>query len=319
MDARTTTKLIRSQRSGSETSSRLDTSRQATLTSGQLSMFDMGTLPDTASVISSPDLADGLAPSGSQDGQTISPCGPEAAHANRSRSPESEWATRIRAICGQRSAASSIGFVLQSSLESRLRARLLGSDLCDVTWKRWDTPWGQCLSRPRARVRTISETDTGLWATIRASDGAKGGPNMKFGAGGTPLPAMASQSIWQTPVADDALDRVAGKVNSRGEPKLSAQAIQASTWLTPSANEDAAGTVNGKMQHMLTQQAKASAIGTLGETESGGQLNPEFVSWLMGYPPEWLSCAPSETRSISGRQRNSSSRQSRPSMKSMLE
>ena len=24
-----------------------------------------------------------------------------------------------------------------------------------------------------------------------------------------------------------------------------------------------------------------------------GSLNPEFVAWLMGYPPEWLSCAPS--------------------------
>lgn len=37
-----------------------------------------------------------------------------------------------------------------------------------------------------------------IWATPRSSDGAKGGPNMTFGAGGTPLPAMAIQ-MWFTP------------------------------------------------------------------------------------------------------------------------
>lgn len=32
----------------------------------------------------------------------------------------------------------------------------------------------------------------------------------------------------------------------------------------------------------------------------------EFVCWLMGYPPEWLSCAPSATPSTCGRPRRSS-------------
>ena len=36
--------------------------------------------------------------------------------------------------------------------------------------------------------------------------------------------------LWQTPVADDAVDRQKGKVNSRGEPKLSAQV---KLWPTP--------------------------------------------------------------------------------------
>jgi hypothetical protein len=39
--------------------------------------------------------------------------------------------------------------------------------------------------------------------------------------------------LWQTPVADDSVNRKKGKWNSRGEPKLSAQVL----WPTPCANE----------------------------------------------------------------------------------
>ena len=55
-------------------------------------------------------------------------------------------------------------------------------------------------------------------------------------------------------------------------------------WPTPSANEDAAGTVDGKMQFMLTHAAKLSDPQG---TAAGGQLNPTFVEWLMGYPLGW--------------------------------
>lgn len=71
------------------------------------------------------------------------------------------------------------------------------------------------------------------WSTPKASDGPHGGPNQAYGSGGTPpLPAQAAQ--WQTPVADDQVDRLRGKINSRGEPKLSAQALQ---WPTPAARD----------------------------------------------------------------------------------
>jgi hypothetical protein len=69
------------------------------------------------------------------------------------------------------------------------------------------------------------------WSTPKATDGAKGGPGQSYGSDGMPpLPAQAAQ--WQTPVADDQMDRLRGKINSRGEPKLSAQALQ---WPTPAA------------------------------------------------------------------------------------
>jgi len=60
-------------------------------------------------------------------------------------------------------------------------------------------------------------------------------------------------------------------------------------WLTPSASEDAAGTTAGNMQRMLTHQAKESDPEG---TASGGQLNPTWVEWLMGFPPGFteLTC-----------------------------
>jgi len=85
-----------------------------------------------------------------------------------------------------------------------------------------------------------------LWSTPRSSDVEKGGPNMAFGAGGTPLPAQAACQTGQPP-------------SSNAEP-----------------------------------------------TASRGQLNPDFVCWLMGYPAGWLNYADSATPSSPKSRRKSS-------------
>src|SRR5690606_19945642 len=90
---------------------------------------------------------------------------------------------------------------------------------------------------------TLQNVVLSLWSTLRASDGAKGGPNMSFGAGGSPLPSQVSTG----------------------------------------ANTSNAPTDGG-----------------------AGSLHPEFAGWELGFPPEWIDCAPSETRSILVRQRSSS-------------
>ena len=51
---------------------------------------------------------------------------------------------------------------------------------------------------------------------------------------------------------------------------------------TPSANEDAAGTPQGKMQRMLGNCEEVRHTGT-------GTLNPTWVEWLMGFPLEWTA------------------------------
>ncbi|WP_338634625.1 hypothetical protein [Afipia carboxidovorans] len=66
-------------------------------------------------------------------------------------------------------------------------------------------------------------------------------------------------------VQDDALDRKGGKVNSRGEPKLSARAIQASAWPTPTTRDHKDGRycpnvpVNGLLGRMVWPTPTACA------------------------------------------------------------
>ena len=52
-------------------------------------------------------------------------------------------------------------------------------------------------------------------------------------------------------------------------------------FLTPGANEDAAGKPTGKMQRMLGNSPEVRNTGK-------GTLNPDWVEWLMGYPPDWI-------------------------------
>ena len=65
------------------------------------------------------------------------------------------------------------------------------------------------------------------------------------------------------------------------------------TWLTPTANEDAAGTPKGKMQKMLGNHPMIR--GTTPEEWKCGTLNPEWVEWLMGWPIGWTDLKPLAT------------------------
>ena len=89
--------------------------------------------------------------------------------------------------------------------------------------------------RLRTLERPIAGTGSGWLPTPSASSY---GSNQGGGAGRVvpvrpSLNTMANIGIWQTPVADDAINRKKGKFNSRGEPILSAQVKM---WPTPTVN-----------------------------------------------------------------------------------
>jgi hypothetical protein len=90
----------------------------------------------------------------------------------------------------------------------------------------------------------------------------------------------SSSPTWQTPVADDSVERTAGKFNSRGEPKLSAQVKQ---WPTPTARDWRSESCTPEVKAERDAHPRGKSL----PWEIGGSLNPTWVEGLMGFPPGW--------------------------------
>lgn len=265
------------QRTGSEILSQQDLFQQETLTTEALPKSAPAISVDTRNAISSLALADGSKPSPSPAGLGTGLCGPEAAHASHSPLLAIVAGSPTIATFGRNGFGSSASVALQSSLESKLRVRLNGSALCEVTWKPWATPWGQCLSKPRARIRTSSEIAFGLWPTMTSNAPAKNGYNEAGNSAGQVAIRKILLGLWPA---------VTVACASGGQKSRS-------------------GARKGEL--LLTGLVAATSKLLNVPTENGGQsLHPEFAGWEMGYRPAWLNCAPSETPSTRGRRQNSS-------------
>jgi DNA (cytosine-5)-methyltransferase 1 len=86
--------------------------------------------------------------------------------------------------------------------------------------------------------------------------------------------------MWATPTAAISQGSSAGNPNREKAGRDLRQDVR--MWPTPTANEDAAGTPNGKMQRQLGNHPDIR--GNTPEEWKRGSLNPAWVEWLMGYP-----------------------------------
>jgi hypothetical protein len=111
------------------------------------------------------------------------------------------------------------------------------------------------------------------WPTPRARDWK--GPGYEDDLPST----VARRAIWATPKATDA-DR-----GGRGDLIQQVRGNQSPSahFKTPTAAPFSHGGSGGELHKQVAP--------------SGGPLNPQWVAWLMGFPIDWTSLPPSETRS----------------------
>jgi len=187
----------------------------------------------------------------------------------------------------------------------RMAARLMADpDYCEpraAGWWIWGTMRnGERWERSTAAPRT-NETESGLWPT----------PCLP-GNGGTNGKAKLKRMLLHTPLASIATHGGPNQRDSSGRPGLQMAAM---SWPTPRSNDaekrgdfDATNPRNGLAGavKLATPQARDFRTGSKNRWEDpnrsrnlndqiGGQLNPTWVEWLMGWPLEWTALKPLET------------------------
>ena len=167
-----------------------------------------------------------------------------------------------------------------SSVRTYLESCELPLPTLSRTWSVRRITWSCLILKLRLSALRTEGKESSLWPTVTTDSATNRMP--KYKQGGTPL-TMAVR-MWPTPIASDSKPPALNRdyVQLREAVKL---------YPTPSASI-AQGSTGGNRQCDLRDKRFArSANPNPAEVAKaeGGQLNPDWVEWLMGFPVGWTS------------------------------
>ena len=145
------------------------------------------------------------------------------------------------------------------------------------TWPKWGTMRsGECWERSTPERHTRG-TASGLWPTVTANCSTGAGHQGR--QGGLNLQTAVKREMFPTPLVGGTGKSCHGQISGRF------RAAMAPHLATPTARDWKSGT--GAQERPGHAPHLSSQI--------GGQLNPDWVEWLMGWPIGWTACEPLET------------------------
>jgi len=215
----------------------------------------------------------------------------EDTHANHSVEPGSDVARQMTAISGLKCIE-----LLKLSGRDGLLPRMFmdtsqwASTKCYLTWKALTTPGGRLLFQLAPSMPRTDEIESGLLPTPRAVEviehPMKQAHRLKDRTGNRPnnLQSMARFNLWPTPRAN----KIGGYSSPNFSPTLEQEVKSCRLWPTPVLSM-----YKGSSPNSLTRKSGKSRVNDRLDhavmDSDGGQLNPQWVEWLMGYPEGWLS------------------------------
>jgi hypothetical protein len=198
--------------------------------------------------------------------------------------------TESEAGCGEKWHASFTKYDPGMRLWKTHQCSLLGDlELFSETWPQWGLMRGGECWEQRTLEQTIRGTGYGLSPNGLDSfhtpntNGLDGGSNSRRAL-------KKRMEFWPTPVHSEARQglqiRREGKKGT--QTSLSTAVL---TWPTPRTKGMCGGTGSWELLKKNTSIEEARKMGA----GNGGQLNPTWVEWLMGWPLGWTDLKPLET------------------------
>jgi len=181
------------------------------------------------------------------------------------------------------------------------------STVCYLTWKGKVTPQGRLLFQLVPRTCRTAVTGAGLWPTATTSPGRPCEGNVRILRkkafvgqiseaeaaqmlnGKSPMQAQGKiPALWPTPRTCSAM--ASNITESRAKDKFPnlEREVARTMWPTPSATmskgsspasltrKDGRSRINDRLDHAVMAQ-------------DNGALNPQWVEWMMDFPPDWTS------------------------------